>query len=67
MKQYMRVMLGAKSSFAKQCYDEGFIGADYDINEDLSNKLPEDWREFNTTYRPIWLTSHPEKSKIAAG
>ena len=67
MKQYMRVMLGAKSIFAKQCYNEGFIGADYDINEDLSNKLPEDWREFNTTYRPIWLTSHPEKSKIAAG
>jgi len=67
MKQYMRVMLGAKSVFSKQCYDEGFIGADYDINEDLSNKLPEDWREFNATYRPMWLASHPEKSKIAAG
>ena len=67
MKQYMRVMLGAKSIFAKQCHDEGFIGADYDINEDLSNKLPEDWREFNATYRPLWLASHPEKSKIAAG
>jgi len=67
MKQYMRVMLGAKSIFAKQCYNEGFIGADYDINEDLSNKLPEDWREFNATYRPLWLASHPEKSKIAAG
>lgn len=67
MKQYMRVMLGAKSIFAKQCYDEGFIGADYDINEDLSNKLPEDWREFNATYRPMWLAGHPEKSKIAAG
>ena len=60
-------MLGAKSIFAKQCYNEGFIGADYDINEDLSNKLPEDWREFNATYRPLWLASHPEKSKIAAG
>ena len=67
MKQYMRIMLGAKSVFAKKCYDEGFIGADHSIKEDLSNKLPEDWREFNANFRPVWLNSHPDKSKIAAG
>jgi restriction system protein len=67
MKKYVRVMLGAKSIYAQECYEGGFIGADFDIHEDLSNNLPENWRDFNAQYRPVWLASHPGKSKIAAG
>ena len=47
MTQYNRVMAGAKSVHAAECVQEGFIGVDYEINEDLSDKLPDNWREFN--------------------
>uniref|UniRef100_UPI0040482CF8 endonuclease NucS domain-containing protein n=1 Tax=Algoriphagus sp. TaxID=1872435 RepID=UPI0040482CF8 len=67
MKSYYRVILGAKSAFAKECYDGNFIGAHYDINQDLTKELPEYWRDFNAKFRDIWLKVHPDKAKVAAG
>lgn len=67
MKQYNRVMAGRGSRHAQRCFDEGFIGTDYGINIDLSSRLSENWREFNREFRPIYLETHPGKSKIAAG
>lgn len=67
MKNYIRVILGAKSIFAKECYDGSFIGADYGIEQDLTDGLPENWRDFNAKFREIWLKKHPGKSKVAAG
>ena len=67
MKKYVRVMLGPKSVYAQQCYDGNFIGADFDIKEDLTNKLHENWKDFNAEYRPVWMQSNPGKSKVAAG
>ena len=40
-------MLGAKSVFADECFKGNFIGADFDIQQDLTNQLPDNWREFN--------------------
>lgn len=60
-------MAGQGSAYAKQCFDEGFIGIDYKIHVDLSTKLPDNWRDFNKEFRPVYLESHPGKSKIAAG
>jgi len=60
-------MAGAKSRFAKDCVREGFIGIDYGLNLDLTNRLPEKWAEFNREFRPIYLAAHPNKTKIAAG
>jgi restriction system protein len=67
MKNYYRIILGAKSKFAKECFHGGYIGADYGINQDLTEELPENWREFNAKYRDVWLKEHPGKSKVAAG
>ena len=67
MKAYNRIMAGQGSAYAKQCFDEGFIGIDYKIHVDLSTKLPDNWRDFNKEFRPVYLESHPGKSKIAAG
>jgi restriction system protein len=67
MKSYYRLMLGRKSLFARQCFEEGFIGVDFEIAEDLTGKLPEDWREFNKEYIPLFLQRHPSKTKIGAG
>jgi restriction system protein len=67
MKNYYRVMLGGKSIYASNCYEGGFIGADYDIKQDLTKELTENWRDFNAKFRDIWLSQNPQKSKIAAG
>jgi restriction system protein len=67
MKRYYRVMLGARSSHAAECFAGDFIGTDFGIQQDLSAKLPEEWRDFNKEFIPIYLAGHPGKTKIAAG
>ena len=65
--RYYRVMLGRKSAHADECRNGGFIGVDFGIDEDLTLRLPENWRDFNAEYIPIYLKNRPQKSKIAAG
>jgi restriction system protein len=67
LKSYYRVMLGRKSAYASECLAGGFIGTDFGIREDLSRKLPEQWRMFNKQFIPVFLANHPDKSKISAG
>lgn len=67
MKQYKRIMAGPKSVYAEDCFNGSFIGANFDIHEDLTNKLPDNWRDFNKKYIPVWLEKNPDKSKVSAG
>ncbi len=67
MKNYYRVMLGRQSIHATECFAGNFIGADYEIAQDLKNDLPDDWRAFNRKFIPVFLTGHPDKTKIGAG
>jgi restriction system protein len=67
MKSYYRVMLGAKSVHADKCFKGNFIGTDFDIHQDLTGKLPDDWRTFNREFIPMYLQVHPAKTKIGAG
>jgi restriction system protein len=67
MKNYYRVMLGKKSIYAEECFAGNFIGADFGIAQDLTRKLPEEWRAFNREFIPIYLANHPDKTKIGAG
>jgi restriction system protein len=67
MKSFYRVMLGQQSSYASECFAGGYIGADFDITDDLTGRLPDAWRDFNRIFIPIWLRANPGKSKISAG
>jgi restriction system protein len=67
MKSYFRIMLGRKSTHAAECFAGGFIGTDFGIDEDLSRRLPEKWREFNKQFIPVFLAKYPDKTKISAG
>lgn len=67
MKQYNRIMLGKGGLYADKCLEENFIGADFDIREDLTGKLKENWRIFNDEYIPIYMEANPEKTKVSAG
>jgi len=67
MKSYYRIMLGKKSIYAKDCFAGNFIGVDFEIPQDLTHNLPEEWRKFNREFIPVFLESHPDKTKVAAG
>lgn len=67
MKSYRRVMLGRQSMHAAACFAGNFIGTDPEIPQDLTTELPDDWRAFNKKFIPIFLATHPEKTKIGAG
>ncbi|MGU5686363.1 endonuclease NucS domain-containing protein [Aeromonas allosaccharophila] len=64
---YYRIFAGAKSLYAELCQQQGFIGGDWGIEQDLSTQLPDDWREFNKVFVPQFLAASPDKSRIAAG
>lgn len=67
MKNYYRIMLGRKSKYAEEGFKGNFIGADFDIHEDLKNNLPDRWQDFNKKYIPVFLQANPDKPKVAAG
>ena len=67
MRNFYRVMLGRKSVYAKEAHDGGFIGTGWFEDLNLSNKLSDDWREFNNQFIPLFLKKYPDKSKISAG
>ncbi|MFM5313652.1 endonuclease NucS domain-containing protein [Aeromonas caviae] len=66
-RRYYRIFAGAKSLYADLCQQQGFIGGDWGIEQDLSSQLPDDWREFNKLFVPQFLAANPDKSRIAAG
>lgn len=42
MTSFYRLMLGRQSMFATEDVTEGFIGVDYGLVEDLTDKFPDD-------------------------
>lgn len=67
MKNFYRVMLGKGSIHAAECFAGGFIGTDFDIDQDLTKELGDDWRDFNKRYIPVYQEKHPGKTKVGAG
>ena len=67
LKNYYRLMLGRKSSFADEAHKGNFVGVDCDIDRDLTGDLFENWRDFNRKFIPIYLEGHPDKTRVAAG
>lgn len=67
MTKYCRIFLGKGHSYASECHEKGFIGVDFDFENDLTNNLYDDWREFNKEFVPKLIERFPEKSKVSAG
>ena len=66
-KNFYRVLLGHQHSFANDCFDNSFIGVDYSMDINLEDQLPENWRDFNKEFIPVYLEKRPEKTRVAAG
>ena len=67
MTNYYRIMLGRSGVYSQDCVSGGFIGADFDIHQDLSGQLPDNWRDFNEKFIPVFLVNSPDRTRIAAG
>lgn len=67
MRNFYRLMLGRKSVHAEACFAGGFVGTDFGIHQDLTGRLPDEWRAFNKEFIPVYLESRPDKNKISAG
>jgi restriction system protein len=67
MKRYFRIMSGRSSIFASEAREGGFVGVNWFPEVDLSQRLPDNWRDFNKEFIPIYLADFPAKSKVAAG
>lgn len=67
MKNYYRLMLGRRSVYAADCFARGFVGVDFGLAVDLTDRLPQEWRVFNKEFIPVYLEGRPDKSRIAAG
>ncbi len=67
MKEYYRLILGAKSIYAEECYRENYIGVDFGIPIDFTGRFHDTWQEFNKEFIPVYLKNHPEKKKVTAG
>lgn len=64
--KYNRVMLGRGGMYSKDCRENGYIGANFDIAQDLTNELPDNFREFTEKFRPI-VMKVTGKTKTSAG
>jgi restriction system protein len=67
MKSYYRIMLGRKSAYAEEAYKGNFIATGFIRDRDLTNRLSENWRDFNKKFIPLLLKQNPDKTKVSAG
>ena len=67
LKDYFRVMLGRGSMYAEVCRQQGFIGAHFGIDQELTSLLGGQQREFSQQVRPTYQQVFPEKSIGSAG
>jgi restriction system protein len=67
MKNYYRIMLGRKSSFAEEAFKGNYIAAGFFPDKDLTHHLSNNWRDFNKQFIPVFLEQNPDKTKIMAG
>jgi restriction system protein len=66
-KAFYKVMLGRGSSAADEARVHGFIGADYRVQVDLSNQLPDKWQDFNEEWIPYFLAEGGKPNRVSAG
>lgn len=60
-------MLGRKSSHFEEAYKGNFIAAGFIKDKDLVHHLPDNWRDFNKEFIPLFLEQNPGKAKVSAG
>jgi hypothetical protein len=55
MRNYYRLTLGKGNMHAQSCFADNCIAIGFLHHIDLTGKLPDEWREFNKEYIPVFL------------
>ena len=63
---YYRLILGRQHVHFDECYNNNFIGVSFGVDVDLSGDLPDNWRDFNKKYIPIYQNKNPDKYPVSA-
>jgi restriction system protein len=66
-RSFYKVMLGRASSAADEARVHGFIGVDYRVQIDLSDRLPDKWQDFNEEWIPYFLAEGGKPNRVSAG
>lgn len=67
MKSYYRISQGAGAQNAEEALQGGYYAVGYLPDVDLTAKLPDNFREFNVQFVPVFLEKNPERTRIGAG
>ena len=65
--KYNRIMPGGKSVHLDECLRDGFIGVDFNLNEDISKFLKYEWKTFREKFKPYYKSLNPDKTNVAIG
>ena len=69
MRNYYQVRLGKGNKYANECLANGYVGTSWFGDVNLLSALSDavDWKAFNKEMIPVYLQSHPDTKKVAAG
>ena len=65
--KYYRIMPGGKSMHLEECLRRGFIGVDFNLNDDITKYIDHNWETFKKKFKPYYKSLNPEKSNVAIG
>ena len=60
-------MLGKQHVYSQECLEGNFVGTSFGLHHDLTNRLPDEMREFNAEFIPIMQSEDPGRPKVALG
>ena len=67
MTKFYKISLGKQGAHAAEARAGGWVGVGWFPAIDLTGRFPDEWREFNKTFIPVFLESGEGTSKVAAG
>lgn len=69
MRNYFQVRLGKANVYAAECLENGYVGTSWFGEINLQKPLQDssDWKAFNKEMIPVYMKTHPETKKVAAG
>lgn len=68
--RFYKIMLGKGSSYLPDALSNGYVGVGWFADTSLVDKTTNSYstlRDFNNRWRPVYLSQHPDKSKVTAG
>jgi restriction system protein len=67
MTYFVRVMLGEQSGHAQECFQDGVIGTDFELSNDLTKLLKDTWVDSKKDLTELYRKVRPDRSPVSVG